>query len=97
MLVGTSQEKEAGGGEALEEDGNRVDGWEEGTEQTEPRQRKGLNQEQRMAQEGSHSPLGMQNLLESGNQPSGPDSACGLLCDRGEPLSSLGPIFHLKR
>lgn len=29
LLVGTGQEKEAGGGEALEED----DGWEEGSEQ----------------------------------------------------------------
>jgi len=50
--VETGREKEAGGGEALEEDGNREDGWEEGSQQTEPRERKGPDQEHRMAEWG---------------------------------------------
>lgn len=44
-----------------------------GSEQTDPRERKGLDQEQRMSGwRGSHSPLGMQHPLRVRKHGSGP-------------------------
>lgn len=96
FVVGTSREKEAGGGEALEEDSNRKDEWEEGSKQT-PEKRRGSTKSPEWQSGVSFTPG--DTASAGGQETRVLVLTLPFVCfvTLGKPPSSLGLAFHLKR